>query len=174
MGKILQFPLSRVPDDGLDVSLELKTDDLEEVWFKASDLELTGRLEKTDSGEARFQGRLRGRVVLECSLGLAEFSHSFDEALEVHFSRQEQGFGGEGEIELAEADMEVARIEDETADLTASVRDQIGLAIPMQPKCPEKCLGEDPDACRRLDEGKSLGVGAEADPRWEALRGWRP
>ena len=174
MGKILQFPLSQIPDIGLDVALDLEMDDLEEDWFRASSLKLIGKLEKAGSDEVSFQGRLSGRFLLECSLGLAEFLHSFNEPLAVYFSRMPQDSGSEGEVELNEEDLEVAYIENETVDLTMPVRDQIGLAIPIQPRCPDKCLGEAPETCRKLDEGASVGVGAGSDPRWGTLRGWKP
>lgn len=174
MGKILQFPLAQIPDDGLDVSLDLEPADLEEVWFRASSLKLVGKLEKTGSDEVSFQGRLSGRFLLECSLGLAEFPYPFSEPLAVYFSRVPQDIASEDEVELKEEDIDVAYIENETVDLTTSVRDQIGLAIPIQPRCPDKCLGEAPETCRKLDEGESVGVGAESDPRWGPLKGWKP
>ncbi len=174
MGKTLQFPLSQIPDDGLDLALDLEMDDLDEVWFRASSLKLAGRLEKTGPHEVNFQGRLSGRLVLECSLGLAEFAHPFDEPLAVYFSQMPQGSGSEGEIELNEEDLDAAYIDNEAVDLTTPVRDQIGLAIPIQPRCPEKCLGETPETCRKLDGGEPVGVGAEGDPRWGALKDWKP
>ena len=174
MGKILQFPLAQIPDDGLDLTLDLEMDDLEEVWFKASCLKLIGKLEKTGPHELSFQGRLSGRFLLECSLGLVEFPHPFNEPLAVFFSQMPQDFGSEDEIELNEEDLDVAYIENETVDLTMPVQDQIGLAIPIQPRCPEKCLGEAPETCRKLDEGKSVVIGAESDPRWGSLKDWKP
>ena len=173
MGKILQFPLAQIPDDGLDVNLDLEMDDLEEVRLKVSCLKLFGRLEKTGPHEISFQGRLSGRFMLECSLGLAQFPHPFNEPLVVFFSQMPQDFGSEDEIELTEEDLEVAYIENETVDLTMPVRDQIGLAVPIQPRCPEKCLGDAPETCRKLDEGASVGVGAGPDPRWGALKDWK-
>lgn len=174
MGNLLQFPLSQIPDNGLDVALDLEMDDLEEVWYRASNLRLIGKLEKTGSDEVSFQGRLSGRFMLECSLGLAEFIHPFNEPLDIYFSRMPQDFGSTDEVELNEDDLEVAYIENETVDLTTPVRDQIGLAIPIQPRCPDKCLGDAPETCRKLDVGESVGVGAGSDPRWGALKGWKP
>ena len=174
MGKILQFPLAQIPDDGLDLTLDLEMDDLEEVWFRASSLKLIGKLEKTGPHEVSFQGRLSGRLLLECSLGLAEFLRPFNEPLEIFFSQMPQDSGSEGEIELNEEDLEVAYIDNETVDLTTLVRDQIGLAIPLQPRCPEKCLGEAPETCRKLDEGKSVVIDAKSDPRWGPLKSWKP
>ena len=173
MGKILQFPLSQIPDNGLDVALDLELDDFGEVWYRASSLKLIGKLERTGSDEVSFQGRLSGRFLLECSLGLAEFLHPFNEPLAVYFSQMPQDSGSDDEVELNEEDLEVAYIENETVDMTTPVRDQIGLAIPIQPRCPEQCLGEAPDTCRKLDEGESVGVGAGSDPRWGPLKGWK-
>ncbi len=174
MGRILQFPLAQIPNDGLDVDLDLETDDLGKVCFTASGLKLIGRLGRTGPSEARFYGRINGRLLLECSLGLAEFPHPFDESLAVYFCRIPPDTDAEGEVELDERDMEVACIENEIVDLTSPVRDQIGLAIPIQLRCPDRCLGETPETCRRLNEGESVGAGTVPDPRWGALKSWKP
>ncbi len=174
MGNILEFSLAQVPAEGLEISLELELDDLKEVWLKASGLQLAGRFERQGNHEVSFRGRLSGRLLLECSLGLAEFPFTFDEPLAVYFSQMPQGSGAEGEFELNEEDLDVAYVENETVDMTTPVRDEIVLAIPIQPRCPEKCLGEMPETCRKLDEGVSVGVGAEPDPRWGPLKGWKP
>ena len=174
----LRISLSRVPDEGLDLDIEIETADLEleeGAWPPLRDVRLAGRLERTGPSEAVFRGEARGTFRLQCSLGLADFDFPVCEAVVVYFMPRppEAGAEAEEDIELGESDLEVAYLDGEILDLGLPLRDQLGLAIPLQPKCPEKCLGEDPEMCRRLEAGEAVGGGQEADPRWSALRGWR-
>ncbi|MEK6711702.1 MAG: DUF177 domain-containing protein [Nitrospinota bacterium] len=173
----LRIPLSRVPDEGLDLDLEVATGALgldEGFWPPLRGVRLTGRLERTGPQEAVFRGRATGIFRLQCSLGLAEFDFPVDEPVVAFFApRPEAARGEDEEIELGEGDLETAYLDGEAVDLVSSLRDQLGLAIPLQPKCPEKCLGEYPGMCRRLETGGDVGGEEEVDPRWSGLREWR-
>ena len=174
----LRIPLSRVPDEGIDLDLEVETGDLEleeGSWPPLREVRLTGRLERTGSSEAVFRGRARGTFRLQCGLGLAEFDFLVDEPVVAYFMPRPKAAGVdvEDDVELGEDDIEVAYLDDETLDLVSPLRDQLGLAIPLQPKCPGTCLGENPEMCRRLEAGEDIGEGREADPRWSILREWR-
>ncbi len=173
----LRIPLSRISDDGLDLDLEVEAAalGLEELdWPPLTGARLIGRLERTGPDEALFRGRLEGAFELECNLGLTRFDYRFSEEFEVYFisaSLAKAGDAGD-DVELAEKDLEVGYITDEEVDLLTPVRDQLGLAIPIQPKCLEKCLGENPEICRRLAAGEPVDPKGAEDPRWAALRGW--
>lgn len=173
----LRIPLARIPDEGLHLEVEVETDALEleaDQWPPLSGVRLIGRLERTGPREVVFRGRALGSFLLECSLGLARFDHRVDEPLTVYFHPpppEESGQEGE-EVELGEKELEVAHIANEAVDLLKPLRDQLGLAIPLQPKCPGGCLGEDPEMCRRLGAGEGVGMEEALDPRWAALRGW--
>ncbi len=174
----LRIPLSRIPDEGLDLDMEVAPEalELEEGrWPPLWDARLIGRLERTGPREAVLRGRVLGAFLLECSLGLARFECRVEEPLVVYFLSPPAGAGLEAgeEVELEEKELEVAFIEDEAVNLAPSLRDQLGLAIPLQPKCPGKCLGEDPELCRRLEAGEGVGAEEFLDPRWSALRAWR-
>jgi uncharacterized metal-binding protein YceD (DUF177 family) len=171
----LRIPLSRVPDEGIDLDLEVETGELgleEGIWPPLREVRVTGRLERTGSSEAVFRGRARGTFRLQCSLGLAEFDFPVDEPVVAYFMPR-PGADVEDEIELGEDDLEAAYLDDDTLDLGPPLRDQLGLAIPLQSKCPGVCLGESPEMCRRLEAGEGVGEEQAADPRWSVLREWR-
>lgn len=174
----LRIPLSRVPDEGLDLDVEIETPELgleDSSWPPLRDVKLAGRLERTAPSQAVFRGTAQGIFRLQCSLGLAEFDYPVTESVVVYFMPRPAVTGAqvEEDVELGEADLEVAFLDDEILDLGPPLRDQLGLAIPLQPKCLEKCLGEDPELCRRLEAGEGVGGEQGADPRWSALREWR-
>ncbi|OGL61954.1 MAG: hypothetical protein A3J27_00090 [Candidatus Tectomicrobia bacterium RIFCSPLOWO2_12_FULL_69_37] len=174
----LRIPLSRILDEGLDIDIEVETGDLaleEGSWPPLRGVRLIGRIERTGPSEAVFRGRALGMFGMQCSLGLAEFDFPVDEPVVAYFVPRPDvaGADGEDEVELEEGDLEVAYLENETLDLAPPLRDQLGLAIPLQPKCPGKCLGENPEMCRRLEAGEHIGDEQAADPRWSVLREWR-
>lgn len=174
----LRIPLSRVPDEGIDLDIEVETGELgleEDSWPPLREVRLTGRLERTGPSEAVFRGRARGVFRLQCSLGLADFDFRVDEPVVVFFMPRPSTAGPdtEDEIELGENDLEVAYLDGETLDLGPPLRDQLGLAIPLQPKCPGGCLGESPETCRRLESGEGFQEERATDPRWSVLREWR-
>ena len=173
----LRIPLERIPDEGLDLNIEIKPEmlNVEEVGSPPmSGVNLIGRLERMGTQEVVFRGRSIGELTVECSLGLALFQLQVDEPMTVYFQTPPSGEEAPGgEVECEEKDLEVYYLRDtDTVDLSGPLRDQLLLAIPLQPLCPGKCLGEDPDICRRLQEGEGVGVEEDIDPRWASLKEW--
>jgi uncharacterized metal-binding protein YceD (DUF177 family) len=175
MWDALKIPLSRIPDEGLELDSRLGTNETvfeEEDWPPLSDVGIIGRLDRTGPQEFVFRGRARGSLLLQCNLGLAEFQFNLDEPFIVYF-RPRSEENSETEIELGEEDIEVSYIDDEYINLLAPLRDQLGLAVPLQPRCPGKCLGENPENCRRLKAGEGVAYAGEFDSRWSGLREWK-
>lgn len=175
MWDALKIPLSRIPDEGLELDSRLETNETvfeKEDWPPLSNVGILGRLECTGPQEVVFRGRARGSLLLQCSLGLAEFQFDLDEPFIVYFRPRTEEYS-ETEIELGEEDMELYYISDEYINLSVPLRDQLGLAVPLQPRCPGKCLGEYPEICRRLKAGEEIAYTDEFDPRWASLREWK-
>ncbi len=173
----LRIPLERIPDEGLNFNIEIKPEmlNVEEVESPPmSGVKLIGRLERVGTQEAVFRGRSIGELTVECSLGLALFQLPVDEPMIVYFQAPPSGEEAPGdEVECEEKDLEVYYLRDtDTVDLTGPLRDQLLLAIPLQPVCPGRCFGENPDICKRLQEGKGVGLEEDADPRWASLKEW--
>ena len=132
-----------------------------------------GTLERTGEHEALFQGRVLGSFLVECSLGSAKIDLAVEEEITAYFqlplARQTESVE---EVQLRERDIEVYKIENDQVDLSNPVRDQLGLGIPIQPKCPEKCLGDETDLCYRLKQGMGVGMESNTDSRLAALEDW--
>jgi uncharacterized protein len=170
----LRIPLERIPDEGFDLNIEIKPEmlNVEDVECPPmSGVKLIGRLERLGDQGAVFRGRSIGELTVECSLGLALFQLQVDEPMVAYFQTPPSGEEAPGgEVECEEKDLEVYYLRDtDTVDLTSPLRDQLLLAIPIQPICPGKCLGEELDICRRLQEGEGV---EDADPRWVSLKEW--
>lgn len=173
----LRIPLDRIPDEGLDVNIEIKPDMLkveDNEDLPLSGGKLIGRLERLGAAKAVFRGRAIGELTVECGLGLARFPLPVDEPMTVYFqSPPSEEEVPEGGVECVEEELEVYYLRDtDIVDLVSPVRDQLLLAVPIQPRCPGECLGEEPELCRRLREGKDVGPEENVDPRWASLRGW--
>lgn len=177
MNNELRIPLDRIPDEGFDVNIVLKPEILimeDNEWPPLSGVKLIGRLERLGGQEAVFRGRSIGEFTVECSLGLASFQLPVDEPMTAFFqSPPSEGEVLAVEIECEEKDLEVYYLQDtDIVDLLTPLRDQLCLAIPLQPKCPGKCLGVDPEMCRRLEQGEAVGTEENIDPRWVSLEEW--
>lgn len=177
MDDALRIPLDRIPDEGLELNIEIKPDTLkveDNEELPLSGAKLIGRLDRLGAQKAVFRGRSIGELTVECSLGLASFPLSVDEPMTVYYQLPpSENEIQEGEMECDEKDLEVYYLRDaDTVDLASPLRDQLLLAVPIQPRCPGECLGEDPEQCRRLREGEGVGVEESVDPRWASLREW--
>ena len=173
----LRIPLDRIPDEGLDIDMAITAGSIrlgEDEWPPLSQGKLIGRLERLGAQEAVFRGQVIGEFTVECSLGLALFPLPVEEPMSVYFQvppAEELESGSE--VEVKEEDLEVYYLQDSNiVDLQTPVRDQLCLGIPVQPRCPDRCLGEDPEMCRRLKEGEGIGEESDIDPRWASLKRW--
>ncbi|MFP6871489.1 MAG: DUF177 domain-containing protein [Nitrospinota bacterium] len=172
----LSFSLESIPQRGLIIDEEVNTGLLgldAHNWPPLSGVCLKGTLDRTGEHEALFQGRVLGSFLVECSLGSAKIDLAVEEEITAYFqlplARQTESVE---EVQLRERDIEVYKIENDQVDLSNPVRDQLGLGIPIQPKCPEKCLGDEPDLCYRLKQGMGVGMESNTDSRLAALEDW--
>lgn len=172
----LRIPLDRIPEEGLRLDVEVEAGDLVFEggdWPPVSNARIAGLLECAGDQQAVFRGRALCMFTVECSLGLARFQLAIEEELTVFFQPPQAGEAESGdEVELEEGELEVYPIESGEVDLSVPLRDQIGLAIPFQPKCPGKCLVDDPALCERLMKGEGVSAEGEGDPKWSALEKW--
>ncbi|MBT3352243.1 MAG: hypothetical protein HOC91_11405 [Nitrospinaceae bacterium] len=172
----LRYKLDQIPKTGMKIDLVVAVERLnleDESWPPLSDVKIEGMLERTGEKEAVFEGRVSGSFLVECSLGLAQVKIPVEDELTVYFQplAPYEIDSGDG-VELGERDLEVYYIENDEVDLSSPLRDQLGLAIPIQPKCPDKCMGDEPELCQRLEEGNGVGTDSEIDPRLAALKEW--
>jgi uncharacterized protein len=145
----MRFKIKDIGDDGLAVDLPVTA-----AWLHAEcpDLEgkpglgglsLRGRLEKSGD-DVLLRGELRGVLDSACSRCLESARIAFDVPLVVSFVEKEAETGkGKGDDEEDDDDGDVVYFEGGEIDLGAELRDEILLAMPINPLCPrgESCLG---------------------------------
>ena len=104
-------------------------------------------------------GRVSGDVRCRCARCLTEF-HA---PVEVDVCEL---FAGPGHLEEEE---DVYRITGEVVDLEPMLRDELTLALPLNPLCREDCKGMCARCGRELNDGACDCTEDTSDPRWAAL-----
>ncbi len=143
--------------------------DLEDETAKLiGDVKVEGKLTK-GIVETEVEGRISGRIEVECTRCLQPVETNLDFPFEASFVAPEN-YTQEKEAELRSDDLEVALFEGDKIDLTELAREQILLNLPTQIFCREDCKG----LCEKCGENRNLidcnCEKHEADPRWSALK----
>lgn len=126
--------------------------------------------------DVHLWGHLTCPVRLECSRCLAPFEHEISVDVDLLFEREGKNRPdwGEGEVELTIDELNVISYTPPRLDCFPIIRQEILLALPMQPKCRSDCKGLCPHCGQDLNEGSCGCPDKEIDPRWEALNANRP
>lgn len=136
-------------------------------------------------GENVFaRGQLTGHLEVACSRCIGPMRVEIDEPLQVTFmpaSRMpDTGTAVEGEAEAqADIDPDVDDIDlfpytGEEVDLEPLMREQIILAVPFAPLCTDSCRGLCPVCGIDRNQGSCTCDTAPPDPRWSALKQFKP
>jgi uncharacterized protein len=119
-----------------------------------------------------FGGRVAARLEVECNRCLERFVLPVEADVEAVVSVSTVHALLAGERASMETDME-AVFSTDGADIGELVRQSLIVSLPMRAICSEDCPGLCPICGRkRTTEGCECDEPA-ADPRWEALAGWR-
>jgi uncharacterized protein len=137
------FKIKDIGDDGLDVDLPVtgawlaeQCPDLD-AKLGADGLALRGVLERSGD-DVLLRGDLRGALEMPCGRCLEAARIPVDIPLTVTFV--EKSDHGKSDIE-ADDDDDVVFFEGGEIDLGAELRDEILLAMPINPLCQDGCLG---------------------------------
>jgi len=137
------FKIKDIGDEGLDVDLPVTAAWLGEqcpdlgARVGADGLALRGVLEKSGD-DVLLRGDLRGTLDTSCSRCLEPARVAVDIPLTVTFVEKE-GAGGR-DVE-SDDDDDIVFFEGGEIDLGAELRDEILLAMPINPLCQDGCLG---------------------------------
>ncbi len=122
--------------------------------------------------------RLAGRLATRVELGCARCSNVLEQAVELEFSLK-YGMAGSTlsqaavlaeDHELTHDDCNIEELDDQgRIDLISLSRDQIYLALPLQPLCREDCLGLCSQCGSDLNNKACACAMSEPDPRLAAL-----
>ena len=113
------------------------------------------------------KGVVKTLVQLECGRCLEDFLYHIDEDFTATFLPAEQR-PKDPDLELESEDLDVSFYEGKVIDLSELVREEILLAIPMNPLCRVNCRGVCPECGKNLNEGKCYC--SSSDSRWSKSR----
>ena len=173
------------PTRGMDVLIEVQVARLHPVPFdlrwtagrNAAELaalpEVAGELrfqgEARLAGEGlRLRGHLHGDIAPACARCLEPIPMTVDRDLDLLY-QPESVIGESAEVEIHTADTEVGFFAGGGVDVAEVAREQILLALPMQPLCRSDCRGLCPKCGANLNQGPCSCAPA-ADDRWSALK----
>lgn len=116
-------------------------------------------------------GEATAAVQLTCSRCLKPFRSPIRSLFQLRYLPLGE-LGKAAEQELSAGDLDVAFFQGNALDLTHLVREQIFLALPMQPQCRETCKGLCPRCGQDWNEGSCPCATDEPDPRLSVLQAW--
>jgi uncharacterized protein len=155
---VLQDALGSIPGQS---ALE---DDAEPAEIKVS-VELS-----LENNAVFASGHLRGKATVACSRCIGPVALVVDEDFAITFLPHPDSVDGEGDVELAEDDLDVASHDGNEVDLTDVLRDHVVLSIPYAPLCREDCKGLCAQCGADLNQGACACPPVESDARWFALK----
>lgn len=124
--------------------------------------------------EYRLRGGVTGAMKLTCVRCLADFSFPVDARFDLRYlpaSILPPDDEQEHEHELVDGEVDIEYYRRPVFDLLAFVREQVYLALPMDPVCREACAGLCPRCGADRNLGEHVCTESAFDPRWQALRG---
>jgi uncharacterized protein len=143
-------------------------EDLEQV----SPLKVTGSAEMVEysDGEVRIQGRYVVEMASPCDRCLKPARFPLDGSFDLYY-RPMSWIAREEEVEVDDAEVEMAFYERGGIELEDVVKEQVLLALPMQRVCSADCKGICP-VCRgnRNETACDCHIESHGDERWGALR----
>jgi len=114
------------------------------------------------------EGEVTSTLSLVCSRCSEPFSCPIREVFSVHYQRPATE-AAEEEVELKAEDLDTDFIEEGRLDVTALLRQNLLLALPVQPLCREDCQGLCPRCGANRNEGPCACPGPPPDPRFKIL-----
>ncbi len=160
--------ISDIPEEGLTIQYEEDPLSLQEgvnVDEKISVSLKVFRVEETVS----VSGEIKVTLGLECSRCLKEFSHLLGSSFRIDYTPLKE-MGKEKEYELKSDDLNKSFYKGEKINMTALVKEQILLSLPMQPLCSSECKGLCPVCGKDLNEGHCTCERKEIDQRLAILK----
>ncbi|MBI5184498.1 MAG: DUF177 domain-containing protein [Nitrospinae bacterium] len=168
----LKVEISRIPDEGLVLEREDSPSlyELKEAGLIPSEnVRLQGMVQKIREG-AYLAARVSTALELECGRCLRPYPFQVQSDLRVFFVPESES-SEDHEVELTSEDLDTYFHDGKEIDIMAPVRDQIVMAVPIQPLCSPDCPGLCP-VCGKDLRKKQCGCKPEEDidPRLSVLK----
>lgn len=117
----------------------------------------------------RFRGHLKGTIRPFCARCLESIHTEVDTDLDLLYQPASELTLGQ-EVEIHQADTELAFFTGAGVEVEDVAREQMLLAVPMQPLCREECRGLCPQCGKNLNQGDCACPSRPIDDRWQRLQ----
>lgn len=114
-------------------------------------------------------GMIQTLIQLECSRCLEEFFIHIDEPFSAIFLPDIER-PKDADLELESEDLDISFYNGQSIDLMALLREQILLAVPMNPVCRVNCRGLCPECGQNLNESRCVCSSTKGEMRWSKLK----
>jgi uncharacterized protein len=160
---MMKFNLARLLEEPVGSKMSFDLDEAQQRLAKDLCVDFVqGTVEFTHTDRGIFgEGQLHSQAQLECARCLETFSQPIDFHLEAQFGLPPIKSQGEPTFPIGVNGI---------LDLTEALREQILLALPMQPLCKPDCRGLCVECGKNLNEGPCDCVEETIDPRLAGLK----
>jgi len=137
-----------------------------------SPLKVQGSAEMVEhsGGEVRIQGRYSVEMASICDRCLKRTRFPIEAGFDLYY-RPMSSIAREEDVEVDDAEVEMAFYEGSGIELQDVLQEQVLLALPMQRVCSEDCKGICPVCGRNRNEAVcDCHIESQGDERWNALR----
>ncbi len=183
----MEIIIKDIPEEGKEFFFDAASDG----WFRDTlNAALPQMIQKEDEGKAAFyllrtgaNVDVRGDVACNyhpaCIRCLKVFKNHLDCPIHLtlaplYESERQIKLESKDEVALVKEDLEFSYYEGESFPLSDLIREQVILAVPIQPLCKKNCKG----LCQQCGKDLNLGpCGCKAHHehhRWDALKGFKP
>lgn len=163
--------IDQIPAEGLDLHFCEAKDFLDpsgERVHLLRPLEAFLHFCRTPTG-IQVQGQISSDVQLHCSRCTELFALPVQEAFEVRY-RDVLGGSADGERELGSGELDVSFLDGDEISVAGLVRENVLLALPVQPLCTDGCRGLCPSCGINLNKETCSCYSTGLDPRWRKLK----
>jgi uncharacterized protein len=165
----MKILVDEIPEKGADLKI---TDTIENFDSNGENILLTEPVTlkanvKRIGSKVLLKGIIQTLVQIECSRCLEEFLFHIDEPFTATFLPGDKR-PKDPDLELESEDLDVSFYDGKMIDLSELIREEILLAIPMNPLCRVNCRGLCPECGKNLNEGKCYC--SNSDFRWSKLK----
>jgi uncharacterized protein len=116
-------------------------------------------------------GWIAGLLNLPCDRCLKDFEQPFRTCVELQFRKSS---GQEAASQASLDNPDILFFDGETVELGDEIRQLLELSVPMRSICSEKCRGLCGGCGADLNLEKCRCAEPPPDPRWNALKSWKP
>ena len=167
------FEIEEISDKGLDFNVLAAKEQFkinQPDCSLSSNVRVNGKLTRIEQ-DIYFAGHLQASLQVDCTRCLKPFPLLVKNKIQVHFIPRVKEKSSGAEVEIKETDIEQEIYKEDRVDLSAPIRDNILLDVPLIRLCNEDCKGICSECGNDLNNNQcGCKSEEEIDPRFAVLK----